>query len=94
MLSLLNEQTSKKYVNSVGEAHQAQLTDPSISHGKDSMEKQSIPEIKQLEEVTLQYESHVLKTTCFLNTAVFTTAPQNTMGQMTHRFLQIRSDEI
>lgn len=78
----------------VGEAHQVQLIDPSTSHGKGSMETQSTQEIKQSKKVTLQHERHVLKTTCFLDAAVFTISPQNTMGQMKYYLLQIRSDEI
>lgn len=79
---------------SIGEAHQVQLIYLSTSHRKGSMETQSTQEIKQLKKVTLQCESHVLKTTHLLNAAVFTVAPQNTMDQMKYYFLQIRSDQI
>lgn len=79
---------------SIGEAHQVQLIDPSTSHRKGNMETQPTQEIKQLKKVTLQCESHVLKTTHFLNAAVFTVAPQNTMDQMKYYFLQIRSDQM
>lgn len=67
---------------SIGEAHQVELIDPSTSHGKGSMETQSTQEMKQLKKVTLQCDSHIFKATCFLKAAVFTVAPQNTMGQI------------
>jgi len=79
---------------SVGEAHQVQLIDPSTSYGKGSTETSSTQEIKQSKKVALQHESHVLRTTRFLNAAIFTIAPQNAMGQMKYYLLHIRSDEI
>lgn len=64
-----------------------------MSHGKGRVETQHTQEIKQLEKVILQCEGYILKTTLFLNVAIFTIAPQNVTGQIKYYFLQLQYDE-